>query len=441
MSIRDSADLYAKALVAQYLADNGHKATLDSFLVDCGLSMSDVRDIRKAYSDDLETIVSERIMYAEETKHLVLNVGLEKKMLKSGLEAPSWNHDLKFELGPLKMEEGRLAISASFCDRDELLISFADRKTSVYQSNWQLVDNNFLSGENLGVVKLCGKFPGTCIYYMCGQDGSFRLEEIRAGLMNRHIVTTKIHQRMMTHMRLIGGSSSKAYTVSFGLDNYLRVHEVDLYYPGSGLKLVSEIKLESACTSLQVALWSGKLVIFVTRADYTHLLCYNVELQLLYKIALNNAQFSTYSFNIRDMAFIGRRDSYGIPLVDETSMLLIATSHIPYMRLLAVELPHETVKDNDSVFYDKVLKNMPTEIEQDSYSEPILKVLPNCNGVLVGDTAGLYAIDVVNEDSWLLDLPELHQGVRVKCMDINEAGTKLVLGLADKSVSAYNIVV
>ncbi|CCE93162.1 uncharacterized protein TDEL_0F03510 [Torulaspora delbrueckii] len=441
----ETVDLYTKALIAKYLNDNGHKSTLELFLGDCGLSMSDVKDVGQTFDENLETIVSERVAYAEGNKDLVNKIRLEEKALPIDAETPSWNHDAKFEPVPLDVDKKALIIGANFCNpQDSLLLSFADKTKWFYGPQWDLKDKNFGSEFNLGAVRFCGAVR-SCVrephdtFYMCTLDGTFHFwSQYEKG-------SHKLHQRLITHLQFLKAPGEDTlYIVSCGMDNCLNVHEWNPRIHQS-IKLLSAEKLQSSCTSLQVASDGYRPLIFISRADYTHLLCFALEnrthsMRLVYKIALNNAQFSTHSFNVRDMAFIGEHDSIGTPVVTNSSVLLIATSHIPYMRLLVVKIPPEIAGDKDTVFYDKVLRNMPTEIEQDSYSEPILKTLPEGNGVLVGDSKGLYALDILNGDSWLLDLPGFSQGSRVKCMDINKSGTKLVLGLADKTVRAYNIV-
>lgn len=114
------------------------------------------------------------------------------------------------------------------------------------------------------------------------------------------------------------------------------------------------------------------------------------------------------------------------------------------MRLLLVEIPTldsaEISETNAKTFYDKVLRNMATEVSQDPYSQPILAALQHGNGVLVGGNQGLYAIDIEQGDSWLLDVSQILKGQRIKCMQANRSGTKLVLSLSNRAVHLFNLV-
>lgn len=433
----ETVDLYAKAVVARYLDENGHKDTLTSFLADCSLSMSDVKNTRATFNDSLETLVSERIAFADRNSNVLRKLSLNGESLPIAAETPTWNHGAKFEPADIKVDKKTLAIAAKFCGVEQsLLLSFADRRVCLYSSELKLKDTNLLE-NNMGVVTLFGKILESNKYYMCRLGGILEFQPP----WDSKFIPFQLHLRMITHLQFMECLySDQWYVVSCGMDNILKVHE--LTYNRDSLEPIASIQLLSACTSLQVAYEGERKLIFVTRADHTHLFCYEIihkELLLLYKVALNEAQFSTYSFNVRDTAFIGDRTMFGTPLVTKSSMLLVATSHTPYMRLLVADITAESINDKDTVLYGKILKNMATEVEQDSYSEPFLRVLPEDNGVLVGDSKGLYAIDILNGDSWLLDLPGIAKGSRVKCMDVNRAGTKLVLGLADKTVHAYNI--
>lgn len=467
----ETVNKYTKVVVAKYLEKHGYTDTLKSFLRESTLPLRGISTDSTA-SEDLDTLIGDRIKFGEQ----IVAQGLENLNINnvmadidaSKYRIPSWNHTARFKRLPFDagLVPRALAISATFCEpQNSLLLSTSTKEVLRYDEKLQFVDNLATTQNTSGITKLCGSIGNTSFYYLCGVDGS--LSVFNGNGKDTSQGNWKIHNRMVSQIKFYPrGNEGSWFVVSCGMDNYLRVSILKIPKEGGLRELTldqsSEVKLLSPCTSLQVTSASTEVnesvtrpIIFLTRSDYTHIVCYGADgighnLEVLFKIALNNAQFSTYSFTVRDMCLLGDSNINGYSRLKDGSMLVVATSHSPYMRLLVVEIPSLSVLDTDEgdkgvlmakkTFYDKVLRNITTEVSQDSYSQPIMRVLSNGNGVLVGDSEGLYAVDVAKGDSWLLKLPGIAAGGRVKCMDVNQEGTKMVLGLADSSVYVWDIV-
>lgn len=463
----ETVSKYTNVVVAKYLEKNGYIDTLSSFLRETRLPLRAI-STDSTPSEDLETIIGDRIKFGEQIvaeglKNLSINNAMAD-IDTSKYRIPSWNHTARFMKTPFDagLLIRALTISATFCEpENSLLLSTASKEVMMYDEKLRFVDNLTTAQGTSGIIKLCGSIGNTGYYYLCGVDGSLSL--LNGKSKDASHGKWKIHNRMISHIKFLPKDDGSWFVVSCGLDNYLRLSILKIPKEKglSGLTIdkTSEVKLLSPCTSLQVAFASTEAnenpIIFLTRSDYTHIVCYGVDgishyLEVLFKIALNNAQFSTYSFNVREMCLLSGSDTNGYSRLTEGSTLVVATSHSPYMRLLVVEIPSLPLRDTDErdksalvaekIFYDKVLRNITTEVSQDSYSQPIIRVLPNGNGVLVGDSEGLYAIDVEKGDSWSLKLPGIATVGRVKCMDVNQQGSRMVLGLADASVYVWNIV-
>ncbi|CAI4493558.1 ADM_collapsed_G0022180.mRNA.1.CDS.1 [Saccharomyces cerevisiae] len=103
-----------------------------------------------------------------------------------------------------------------------------------------------------------------------------------------------------------------------------------------------------------------------------------------------------------DYVHSNTKDTIGL---SPSTMLVVATSHKPYMRLILVEIPMNTGHpkamklDKVQTYYDKILRNFATEIYQDDFSLPILGKLESSNGVLVGNDEGIYSVDLMTGDS------------------------------------------
>ncbi|QLL32062.1 hypothetical protein HG536_0C02310 [Torulaspora globosa] len=440
MAAGKSADQYSRILVARYLREHGFKDTLKAFSRECSQSFQEFTD-EQAYVEPLEKIVSERIAFAgKEVAEQLKRLAVEDPV-DAGYQDVVRFHNARFR--PVESIVGKtsLAIGAHFCGiEDSLFLSYADRMVDRYDGRWRLEDKLDVSQEKFGAVKLCGTILDSQIYYFCGLDGSFVAYEDAGPKLH-----CRLHERMVTHIQFFTLESGKSWLiVSCGLDNCLRVHRLVATRNSIWLESIASEKQLSACTSLLVASQSSEVLAFVTRADHTHVLCYRIayddhKLVLSYRIALNTAEFSTFSFNARDMVFVGQKDKDGTPVVGEGCSLLVATSHVPYMRLIQVEIPLQ-VKDPTSTLYSQIIRNVPTEVEQDTYSEPILKLVPYSNEVLVGNSSGVYATCILTGRSRLLDLP-VPRGSRVKCLDVSRDGRKLIVGLADKTVAAFDVVI
>lgn len=456
MSRKETVDDYAKVIVAKYLKRNGFPETLNAFLRESGQTSKiltnggDGTQIGGNHGafEDLETLLGERIEYAEQ----ILSNGIKELTVNDSLPVvdadryyvPTWNHQVDFREVPFackRLPTTGLPINVSFCEpEDSLIVSTSSKEVVVYEGNGVHKSFEELS-RKFGIIRLCGSVGSTAYHYLCCLDGTLILKN---GDSNWAF---KLHKRIISHVKFIPRDNNFWLVVSCGLDNYLKLHLLDL--TKLILKELSSVKLLSPCTSLQVAREevSGDPMVFLTRQDFTHVMCYKISQQRLivcYKIALNNSQFSAFAFNVRDMVILGDTAPDGLHNVSSRSTLAVVTSHIPFMRLLLVEIPTldsaEISETNAKTFYDKVLRNMATEVSQDPYSQPILAALQHGNGVLVGGNQGLYAIDIEQGDSWLLDVSQILKGQRIKCMQANRSGTKLVLSLSNRAVHLFNLV-
>lgn len=238
------------------------------------------------------------------------------------------------------------------------------------------------------------------------------------------------------------------------LDNTINACTLDLI---SGEMIhVSKAKILSTCTSLQVAFAKDRHpLVFISRQDNTQIIVYEFvdqELKHICNIALNTAQFSTHSFNIASMLLFSFNPTFNsvnshVLNITDSTLLAVATSHTPYMRLLITKVPpieeitEETreiieekkdtlnILDSYSVepvgisnipkttktYFDQIIQNMATVIPQDTYSQSILTVSRFLGGLVVGSDTGLYGIDLQKSESWPL---KLHKDYgRVKSLD------------------------
>ena len=464
-----NVEKYTTVLVAQYLKKKGFLDTLKLFQREASVPVSVTDDSQpsstNAEIDDLQSIIADRVGFddhilKDKLKDLTLNDALPT-IDTARFQIYPWNFDVKFD-NVTYQSLNSIPIATSFChdSAKSMLISTAGRELSLFDAQLEMqkviVDRD---GKSFGVVKLVGSIPCSDMFYACTMDGSLLLfnekyEPLKDGKY-------KVHARMITQVQFAKKSDHEWYVVTAGMDNTLKVSILDNSTPCPVLSEQSETSLLSACTTMNMASYEvamgntkiTKQVIILSRMDFTHLICYlideNNKLQNIFNIALNNAQFSTHSFNVRGVEIINTQSHANVSNISHNTFMSIATSHVPYMRLVLVELPditeainsyYSTEEDTDTTFmqthtyYDKILRNVATQIPQDSYSQPVIKYVPKCKGLIVGGDTALYAIDLNNGESWELDITGYSSGQRVKSLDVDMVTSEVSVGTASKTV-------
>lgn len=446
----ETAESYTQLLVARYLKKRGLVDSLASFLKETSLSKTALLEDENLNindhldnSEDLVNIVKERIEYNEyniekKLQNLNLNnVGNDDINLREfGIQ--HWNHDVQWGSNK-SITTKMLSLGSKFLDNGaDIAISMANKQFLVYDNKLNEIKETISTPS---VIKLFGSVPNykqdskSNLNYACTMDGTIYLFDKYETILNTHY---KLHQRMITHIDVIPVDPNCYYIVSTGLDQMLKVSYLQLEESGKfNLREIDNVKLNSNCSSLITQYSNDKsLSIFLTRNDFTQISCYsldNAKANMIHKyyIALNNAQFSTHSFNVRGMTFINER------------VIAVVTSHIPYLRVILVEVP-KIDKTNTTTevitYYDKVLMNIATQISNSSLSQPLIKYLSKGNGLLIGNDDGLYVMDLFKYESWSLKgVLNFPPHTIVKSIDISNDNNKIICTFADKSVHMWII--
>ncbi|CCF57226.1 hypothetical protein KAFR_0C02330 [Kazachstania africana CBS 2517] len=452
------ANRYTQVLIAQYLKQNGFEDTLSNFLRESSLPLTSVRSkLQDLHLEDLETIVGDRIQFGDNAitgslNGLVLNDALPA-IDEGKYGIGSWNHISKFVKAGASVTDG-LAISTKFDKFGNIMFSMSNKRIQVYDSNLQYKQDFKPVAEYKSISKYCGPIGDSDYYYSCSIDGTLSIYDKTFAVLPK--CDAKVHEKMITHIVFIKISSTSYYVVSSGLENILKITLLTFKDGSVTFEELSNCKLLSACTSCQVGIQkfgrnndsTSRPFIFVTRAQFTHVLCYTLsaenKLYLHCNIALNIAQFSTYSFEVRDMVLMNLKSPECSSILSENSVLVVATSHVPYLRLIIVELPMallegEGIGKGCATSYGGVLKDMATTIPQNSFSQPILKFIPNCNGFIIGGDQAIYGIDISSGDSWELALSGYTNMQRIKAIDVNLNTSQIVVGAANKMIYSWKV--
>ncbi|CEP60338.1 uncharacterized protein LALA0_S01e08460g [Lachancea lanzarotensis] len=436
-----TAEKLSEILVAQYLAKHGYDGALLNFLKESDLSRSAVQ-IGNDNFEDLEEIVAERIEFNETKINAQLaNLSLNDAIapLDPKFYLPSWDHTQNLVTADITQQPASLAVDLSFTGDSQLSVSTVDRNVYYYGSDLNLAKKLKI---NSGVVKRCGTLSrdNETWYFACGMHGNLTIFDNNFQFLVEHQLHTRIVKDVDFYHHK---ETSKCYCFSSGLDNYVKVHLIDLKTLTT--TLVASLKLTTSCTSFQVAQTKEELpVLLLTHQDHSQLFIYALnEDQLVetHKLAMSNAQFSSHSFNVQSSCILSFRDNrtdtnreqlnFHLPVLEDGSMVAIATSHVPYMRVIILELPIITSQSTSRIHYDKILRNMATMIPQDSFSSAILKSCRPSRGLIVGSDFGVYGIDVANCDSW----PLIQEGKRVKALDAFQ--DRLAIAYANSQVDVF----
>ncbi|AAS51960.1 ADR040Cp [Eremothecium gossypii ATCC 10895] len=457
-----------KVVVAQFLQKYGYQKTLGHFLNEAGLSLGALQSGDAA--EDLETIIGERTQYLERARNdepSQLDVGVSSIACE---QLPRWNYAVQWAAARELQGANGLVISADLSGAQPVLAT-SSREVLQYGSTLQLEKR---SVSSIGCIRKFGWFAGprgSRERYALGMDGSLAL----LGADGVPLRSWRLHGRMITHAAFFVTTERKILCFTYGLDGYIRLHEFDEEMEEP--KSMDEYKLVNSCTGFQLAQTDDdEPTLYYTREDHTHLFVlqvHDLKLQEVYRIALNAAQFSTHSFSVRDMIVVNFEHIYAaddrnshLPWSGPGSVLIAATSHTPYMRLIFVELPNTkelpvssgvphtnsatvpnlldsftgnsgttphqkpAVNSGPKVYYDKVKRNIATPVPQNLYSQPILALCTVSSGLLVGADDGVYAVDLHLGNTWKLALPNGNE--RVKAMALHD--DFLLVSLSNKTV-------
>ncbi|ABN64699.2 predicted protein [Scheffersomyces stipitis CBS 6054] len=391
------------SLIAHFLQENNYHDTLKQFEEEHG---KPIEASKLPTSDEsLEEIVNDRINFNE------LNAQFEQVDLHEELTA-----DMK-QIAAQQLEHWKVPYPQSI----ELLVSpqisalaidlALDKENDlvfVSTNDFRLVVIEIASGRILlnaanvlkkVVVKKILVLPKQRIV-LVGMDGKFYNFEY--SLKEGSVTLTKstefqAHKRLVVDAKYIQFDGEE-YIVSLGWDFFIKVFKI----VKDGFEVTSEYKISSQGTCFDVVEYNKELVIVVGKNENTMLdvfvLDKRAELAYIYKISLNDAEFSSSSFSPRCLTIQYFHDS--IPLI------AVGTSHEPFMRLIVVSLKELAEIDRNAeqptpIKRNQILKTLNTLSPQDRYSQAVVtwrEANGKSNGVwIVGEDGIIRGIDLVEE--------------------------------------------
>lgn len=463
---------YTLLLIAQFLQEQGLKETVNCLLRESALSRNTLSKLSKenVMDEKLRDIINDRIAFNNSSvKNLLNGLQLDNVSDINKIDQTDnnnildvdgfkpWNHG-KYKIELIKQIDSSrdkdLIIGTKFCHNQKiksaknetsLVMTTSKKELLVYDSNLNYLQEKLHLST---IVKLFGNILDTGYQFTCTLNGCIQVYHNFANMNKPY--EFKLHDRLITHLDFMNDNKSNCiYIVTYGLDQDLKISKLAFNKDVIEIGTIDCIKLPSHCTTLQLISMCGKPTIFLTRNDFTHIICYQLHmeenankkqsyLRNIYNIALNNAQFTTHAFNI-----LGG-------MILKNKYLVMITSHLPYMRVLMISIPQYdnniTGKSNEApsgqTYYDKIMKNISTEIPNNQFSQPVIKYIDDINGIIIGNDSGLFAVDLVKEESWCMNdkITEYPKDdPRVKDIDYNFEHKKLVITFTNKIVKLWDI--
>ena len=382
-----------EAHVAQFLKDNGYTETLRVFEREYGKPFSNSPD------EPLETIIEDRYNYKTlnaKTEDSEINASLSKELneiLHNQVDEWSVPYPKDPELVSDSIDGLVISSCLVFCKNTPILF-LGTSNTKLYVINLLLKETIQESSAFIGkcVIKNITSVSDNKLVFL-GMNGKLHLCEYNYGesFEIRIIDEIQAHPRLIVDTKCIQFNNT-TYVFTLGWDFTLKVFTAQ-----DKLNLVTEYKLPTQGTCIDVTILNNKIALVVGLNETTLLSVFHLtenDLVLLYKISLNDAQFTVSTFTPRCITI--QSLSLGVPLI------AVATSHEPYMRLIIVPLKDAPAIDSGSIERDQILKNLSTLSPQDKYSQPIIRwKLPKNlkhNGVwIVGEDGTIRGIDLVQE--------------------------------------------
>ncbi|ODQ80049.1 hypothetical protein BABINDRAFT_161690 [Babjeviella inositovora NRRL Y-12698] len=389
-------------LVAHYLKEKNLLHTLAAYQAETDIDFDFEEISANPAFERLESIIHDRKMFttlSDDVVGLLVSAKLHPlayKLFGTNAMATSVSQHqpvIKYNSNtePLhRMEFGALIISASVTqmvlDAQSLpvmILTLANKQTVLVNMN---TNKELLVMASTCVTKVAKGITGTNSFVCCGMDGILRLYEVEKeqGYLAILKLEQQLHQRLVIDFKVIPLRGSIYSLASIGWDRF--VNQWTLNLTELNIVMVASNKLLSIPTCLEFVEHKGHQVVCVCRMDSTFVEIYSgtadTTLPLVYKISLNDAEFSVNDFSPMSIT----ATSAGSDV-----LLAVGTNHIPYMRMIVVSLQNfdafisqpvskeaqSLVSNAGNISRQEIIHNYNTMCSQDKYSSPSIKFSPS----------------------------------------------------------------
>lgn len=393
------------SFIAHFLKENGYPDTLRAFEAEHGKRIS----TELPNDENLADIIADRMKYLsidatpQELFDQILNSELSAVKAK---QFKPWSapypekatpiaavHELVVDSAIMEQNGKQYALLAT--SARELVV--VDLSTGAEVAR---VDNV------IGKVVIRKVAVSSSMVLLCGMNGVLTVGKLSDKLQFNKLYEHQIHPRLVTDIQVVEKDGSE-YLVSLGWDFTVRLFQLgstELTEVGQPYKLANQGSCFHACV------YKGRIVVLVGKNEITLMDVLSSDghtgLELSYRIALNDAEFSAAGFTpmcIRTFCGPGE-----VPLV------AVGTSHEPYMRVVMVTL--QEFGTAEGVARGQIIANVNTMSPQDKFSLAHLEWRYDGSGLwVVGEDGAVRGFDLTKREV-VLTL-QAHEG-RIKAASV-----------------------
>lgn len=393
--------------VAHFLKKEGYLETLKTFENEHGKPIFQ----QLPHEEDLHDIITDRLQCISieekpQSLHEVL-LSEELKTLKKN-QFKEWL--APYPNAPRNIAGvGDLVVASAFYETKETTYGlFATAKMDLIVSD--LARNTVVSVNPrvIGTVVRNIKVVGSSIL-LCGMNGKLYVGRLNEDNKFEVMYEEQIHTKLITEIVPVQWND-KIYLVTMGWDFLVKLYEMK---EDSIVEAVVPYQLPNRGLCMDACVYQDQLVVVVGKSEMTLmdvLTINDTKLDLSFKIALNDAEFTAAGFSPHAVKIC---NGGPIPLV------AVGTSHEPYMRLVLVSLK-EFGKNGDSVRRNQIITNINTMSPQDKYSQALISWRSDGSGIWVfGEDGIVRGVDLLKEGV----VVELKRGEgRIKSFDAKANG-------------------
>lgn len=361
------------SLVADFLEQNGYTSTREALETEYGRPLI----ASKLQGESLQEIIEDRVNFAD------LTSGLE------GVELSNPDHDqtdysLKNWTTPYPKTHTEvhgidgLVISSSYVG-DLVYLATNDFKLHTLNLSTNTVTETVNNPIGKVIIRKVLCIPNTSLIYLIGMNSIGHIYNTTTKTLDH---SSKLHQKLIVDCK-ITNYNKKQYLVSTSRDLKVQVSLVE----DSKITPITDFTLSHIPACFDLVEHDGDLVIVVGKENHTLLDVLSFEgeeFKLKYKISVNDAEFSNAGFSPRSVRIVQHEN---VPLV------IVGTSHEPYMRLILLLLSKYST--SEGLMRNQIVKNINTLSPQDKYSQPVVYWRSDGSGVWVmGDDGIVRGVDL-----------------------------------------------
>lgn len=376
--------------VAHFLRKEGYNDTLKAFENEHGKPIP----AELPHQEDLLDIINDRLKYLSiEEKPQSLHEILLSEELKELKRAQFKEWLAPYPRAAKELSSVKeLAVASAVFEKDGKKYGiFASAKMEL-----SVMDLDLDSGELVVLVpRVIGpvvvrrlQVVGSTVL-LCGMNGKLYMGRFNDDMLEFEIFHEKqLHSKLIAEMVVVSWNK-KDYLVSVGWDLLVKVHEL---LDTSLEEAFEPYTISNRGLCMDACVYQDQLVILLGKSEMTLMDVLTVKegkVELAFKIALNDAEFSAAGFSPHAIKIY---NGGPVPLV------AVGTSHEPYMRLVLVSLK-EFGKEGDSIRRNQIITNINSMSPQDKFSQALITWRPDGSGVWVfGEDGTVRGIDLLKEE-------------------------------------------